>query len=472
VNDYEIYFDEDAISDSLLTHLVLLNRCRFEPNRRILDVNRDVKDLVLMGSTAFRAYELRTTTQIIRNAGEMGVVTPQTIFTGYYGSFNNVGVNMVNSQAKTNQQYVRSVSDYTTSNHQTFTDYFGFEPRSTTIAGLKNVSLNQIGKVVSDIEEAMGERYSKIKEMDTTYTDFDGDGQSYIQSIIVFATADKEQNHGFVIEFVASTRVMNIIVSCTSHEIKLTLEDVLKNKRNTYVDCEENRKERTFYTISRSSSGFELETMEIDIKHSTADIAMNYNDDFVRTDEIIKEAISQNKKGLILLHGIPGSGKTSYIKHLITSSEKRKIVYVPSHLAPALASPDFIGFVKHELKNSVLVIEDAEQVLITRESLESQKEAVSNILNLTDGILADAINVLIVCTFNTDVNNLDKALLRKGRLLLQYEFKALATEKANALTQKLYGREVNQAMALCDIFNLEYELIRPEEPTKVTMGFR
>ena len=48
---------------------------------------------------------------------------------------------------------------------------------------------------------------------------------------------------------------------------------------------------------------------------------------------------------------------------------------------------------------------------------------------MTDGILANVINCKFICTFNTDLNNIDDAIKRKGRMKLKYEFKKLSHDK-------------------------------------------
>jgi len=69
------------------------------------------------------------------------------------------------------------------------------------------------------------------------------------------------------------------------------------------------------------------------------------------------------------------------------------------------------------------------------------------------------------------MSNIDKALLRKGRLLLQYKFDILNKTKTDALCQKLYGKSVGKALALSDIYGLEYDLITPKEKSTFKMGF-
>ena len=93
-------------------------------------------------------------------------------------------------------------------------------------------------------------------------------------------------------------------------------------------------------------------------------------------------------------------------------------------------------------KNSVLVIEDAERVISDRQG-HGSSAGVSNILNLTDGILGDCLNIQIIATFNMARERIDSALLRKGRL------DPIAPEvKLNAQLPKLLGDSFRVNFAL------------------------
>jgi len=81
---------------------------------------------------------------------------------------------------------------------------------------------------------------------------------------------------------------------------------------------------------------------------------------------------------------------------------------------------------------------------------------VSALLNLSDGLLSDCLNIQIICSFNTDLSKVDTALLRKGRLIAKYEFKELETTKAQTLSNKLgYTTKIDTPMTLTDIYNQE-----------------
>src|SRR5690606_42109594 len=85
--------------------------------------------------------------------------------------------------------------------------------------------------------------------------------------------------------------------------------------------------------------------------------------------------------------------------------------------------------------DSVFVIEDAENIVIDR-NLQNGSP-VSGLLNLADGLLADCLNIQLICTFNTDLSNVDPALMRKGRLIASYEF----GERSEEHTSELQSRE-------------------------------
>jgi ATP-dependent 26S proteasome regulatory subunit len=102
----------------------------------------------------------------------------------------------------------------------------------------------------------------------------------------------------------------------------------------------------------------------------------------------------------------------------------------------------------------VLIIEDAEKVVISREN-GADDSVVSTILQLTDGLFSDFLNIKILCTFNTNIERIDKALLRKGRMIAKYKFMPLAPDKTAALAKKLGHENVSGSLTLADIFGYE-----------------
>lgn len=199
-----------------------------------------------------------------------------------------------------------------------------------------------------------------------------------------------------------------------------------------------------------SDRGMYLTDFKIDDKFLDLDIKLNYNDDFVEISEKIIENLNEvNRSGLYLLHGHHGTGKTTFIRHLIRKIDKR-VIFISPNMADQISSPDMIPFLM-KYPNSVIIIEDSENIIKSRTGGGNQ--SVSNLLNISDGILGDCLKFQIICTFNTNKEEIDKALTRKGRLIQSYEFKPLETEKTNKLLGELGYPESNKPMVLSDIYN-------------------
>jgi ATP-dependent 26S proteasome regulatory subunit len=135
-------------------------------------------------------------------------------------------------------------------------------------------------------------------------------------------------------------------------------------------------------------------------------------------------------------------------------------------MAEMLSEPSIIPFLMDH-KNSILIIEDAERVISDREG-HGSPAGVSNILNLTDGILGDCLSIQIVATFNMKREKIDQALLRKGRLIAEHKFNKLSVDESNNLLKHLEkDHEVSESMSLADIYNIDVELIRTANKSKI-----
>jgi hypothetical protein len=212
-------------------------------------------------------------------------------------------------------------------------------------------------------------------------------------------------------------------------------------------------------------SGPTLDTMEYTVKIDNIDIELNYGKKMIPVvNNIIKRLNKKNDKGIVMLHGEPGTGKTSLIKH-IAKKVKKEILFVPPSMAESITSPSFIPFLM-EHSDSVLVIEDAERILTSREQ-QGANLGVTNILNLSDGILGDCLNIQVIATFNTNLKNIDTALLRKGRLIAECEIGKLDVEHSNNLLKHI-GKDhiTSKPMTLAEIYNFgeeEYRTIKERQ---------
>jgi len=192
-----------------------------------------------------------------------------------------------------------------------------------------------------------------------------------------------------------------------------------------------------------------------------------YNEGFEDVHKDMVKSIKEDKNGLYLLYGAPGTGKTTYIRHLIKEceTEKRKFVYVPSNLFGDFTNPSLIPFLMDH-RGCIFIIEDCEGLVTVESGIRSAE--LTDLLNMTDGLLADALDIKIICTFNIDDGKIDDALLRPGRCKCKYEFDLLDKDRANKVAKKLGLNEVSEDTSLADLFNTG----KTYTEKKKKMGFR
>ena len=252
--------------------------------------------------------------------------------------------------------------------------------------------------------------------------------------------------------------------------------EILHNgKSDTYVKevttlvrrfrTREKKKKFELNLITTDNGALALKPMEF--KKTKLDLSLYYEDDFLAIDQLIfKRLNTENDKGIVLLHGLPGTGKTTYLRYLIGRLKKRVLFLSPA-VARNIMQPEFIDLLI-ENPNTILVIEDAENIIMDRKT--TGNSSVSNLLNLSDGLLADCLNVQVICTFNSDISQIDSALLRKGRLIAKYEFGKLSVNKAQELSGKQgFNTLIERPMTIAEVMN-QHE---PDfEKQEVSIGFR
>lgn len=185
----------------------------------------------------------------------------------------------------------------------------------------------------------------------------------------------------------------------------------------------------SIYLVTYNGNYFEKTPLRI---KDMSSISENYNEDL--PDKRIKEILSEDNSSILLFHGIPGSGKTSYIRSLVNTCENLDFYFLDSSILQFINSTAFIEFIT-STKNSVYILEDCENLLKSRDT--DFNPLLATLLNISDGLLGDSLNIKFICTFNTNIQNIDKALLRKGRLKLKYEFKELTKDRVANLFKKI-----------------------------------
>lgn len=207
---------------------------------------------------------------------------------------------------------------------------------------------------------------------------------------------------------------------------------------------------------------------DFDIMKNVIDLQyldLHYGDGFEIFMNELLSRLKNESKGLTLFHGKPGTGKTTVIRHLIKKikedNNKNNVLYFPPTMVNSITEPSFINFISDWVADSegknYLLIEDAEPLLESRD--HSKNIGITNLLNITDGLLNDILNIQIIATFNTALKNIDVALLRPERLIARKEFNNLTIKEAQILCDKIDidPELIDKEMSLADLYAMKKE---------------
>jgi Domain of unknown function (DUF5925)/ATPase family associated with various cellular activities (AAA) len=173
------------------------------------------------------------------------------------------------------------------------------------------------------------------------------------------------------------------------------------------------------------------------------EIRSNYSERAaVQLDRLMAMSASALTGRLILLHGPPGTGKTTAVRSLAREWRRwcqldcildpERLFNDPTYLLEvAIGDDDKRGATKAEPRWRLLLLEDCDE-FIGGGARQATGQALSRLLNLTDGLLGQGREVLVAITTNEDLNRLHPAVVRPGRCLAQVEFGRLPYEQAVA----------------------------------------
>lgn len=218
---------------------------------------------------------------------------------------------------------------------------------------------------------------------------------------------------------------------------------------------EDANKTVTYNLVVSTNNGFST-TECTSSRNIDIDVKKNYNDDLPYDQ--YKKFCEKNGSGLALMYGIAGSGKTSLIKKLIYDCSDTNFYIMDFSMLQNIVSGQFLSFLLG-LKNAVIIMEDCEYILKRRDTHENP--LINSLLNITDGLVGDALNIRFLCTFNASLTEIDEALLRPGRLKVKYEFKALDKDKTKAICGD------NKAETLAEIYNRDKIDFNKEKQRKI-----
>jgi len=181
-------------------------------------------------------------------------------------------------------------------------------------------------------------------------------------------------------------------------------------------------------------------------KEELSDISKKYFRDFIDTNMFFEEFFKA-KESILVLSGKPGIGKSKFatmaLKYLIENgsefvensdmfdSSNINVAYVKNE---AILATDMFWVTLKKNDYTLVILDDLDHFLSAREQsvstdLDQQKnQFISHFLSFSDGLIPNKTKFII--TTNKNIDSIDKALLREGRLFGVFEFSELTYEEA------------------------------------------
>lgn len=182
------------------------------------------------------------------------------------------------------------------------------------------------------------------------------------------------------------------------------------------------------------------------------------------------ERFMHSEASILLLIGPPGTGKTTFIRGLLTHTDSSAIV---SYDANILDKDGFFArFIEDDA--SIMVLEDSDAFLKSRSDGNTMMH---RFLNVGDGLVTTKGKKMVFSTNLPSIRDIDSALVRPGRCFDILTFDNLTVPEAQALATKLgvtlpvrpRGKET-QKYSIAEVFNEQTEQMTKSNQTR-KVGF-
>lgn len=200
---------------------------------------------------------------------------------------------------------------------------------------------------------------------------------------------------------------------------------------------------------------------------------------------------------LIVFHGLPGGGKTWFIRYLINKWKTKatyhyvtdpenfftnvgylfQVINYDNNNMPAPYGERSDVNVSQFQKWNIIILEDAGSYIELEEDKAYVNVSLNKLLNITDGLLGQGLKLLLIITTNKEDHKLNPAILRQGRCFANITFNPFSVfEARNWLKEhNVTDFNINDKQLLLAYL---YQILEPEKSTITTstinksMGFK
>lgn len=304
-----------------------------------------------------------------------------------------------------------------------------FKSRPNKIVIHNTYSTKQFLSIVENIEKSK----NVFTEVIPDYDDYIINDKILVQisdnSYISYIVIDKNLD---------SSIVSDVVFYYKEPEDFTEISKLIEELENTIVNFTD-EESYNLNTLNFSNGALEIEPIEYMVTDDE-NVEVYYSHKSFKSISKLVKKIKKSDKGLSILWGDRGTGKTSIINHIADKLD-RIIIFIPNNLLEVtISNPDFRKFIK-KYQKPIIVIDDCE--MIFSEYFTKSNVIVNNLLQLVDGYLSDSLKINIITIFNVESESeIDHTLLDCNNLIDVVEFDYLSQDEANELS-KILGNKTN-----------------------------
>lgn len=228
-----------------------------------------------------------------------------------------------------------------------------------------------------------------------------------------------------------SNLITEVIFYYNSKSVQKTEELVDKIKKIIIKKEDDQYQEIKYNYVTLTQNGLSLETytpLDIDLEN----IDFYYNTQTIKEGKKLIKKMKSSNKGLSIIFGERGVGKTSFTDWITTNID-RKVIQIPaSSIDVTINNPEFIQNLK-SWSDSIIILDDIEPYF--NSMYRNSQLFINNLLQLVDGFLSDELNIHIILIFN-DVET-DEDLETSPNFIHKIKIDPLSQEKAKELAEFL-----------------------------------
>jgi ATPase family associated with various cellular activities (AAA) len=211
------------------------------------------------------------------------------------------------------------------------------------------------------------------------------------------------------------------------------------------------------------------------------EVAGNYGSGVVAGMERLFAIQRCPSERMILWHGAPGTGKTHALRALIhewrswcdaafITDPERFVGGSPTYLFQVANFNGGRSASEARKRSKLIILEDAGE-LMTTEARAIIGQGLSRLLNLTDGLMGQGLNVMVLITTNEPLSSMHPAVVRPGRCLCEMDFSSFQTEEANQwLREHGCNMTVEGPTLLAELYAMASGRITNRSGETVTVG--